>query len=354
MKKNKILLIGLVFIIAMLLSSCGGSSSSTATINVYNAGEYMDPSTIKEFEKETGIRVVYDTFASNEDMYIKATQSKDAYDILVPSDYMIERLIKEDIIQKLDFNNIPNYSGISSALKNKEFDPNNEYSVPYFAGTVGIIYNTEMVSEDINSWNALWDAKYKNQIIMYNSQRDSIAIALKKLGYSMNSIDKIQLEEAKEILIQQKPLVYAYLTDDGRDVLVQGDAAMGVMYSGDAALMMENNSSLKYVIPKEGSNIWIDSFVIPKNAKNKEAAEKFIDFMCRPDIAAKNAEYCVGYTSPVDAAKDLLPEKLKNSEVAYPDYSKLPELESYKDLGENVSLYDKIWTEVSATMDEKL
>ncbi|CDZ74904.1 spermidine/putrescine ABC superfamily ATP binding cassette transporter, binding protein [Peptoniphilus sp. ING2-D1G] len=334
------------------LSACGATETKES-INVYNAGEYIDTSVLKEFEKEYGIKVIYDTFASNEDMYIKVSQGNDVYDVLVPSDYMIERLINEDALAKINFDNIPNFAGISESLKNPEFDPTNEYSVPYFSGTMGIIYNTSMIDEEIDSWNALWDEKYKDQIIMYNSQRDSIALTLKKLGYSMNSTDPKELEEAKTELIRQKPLVAAYLTDDGKDTIVQGDAAIGVQYSGDAALMINDNPDLKYVLPKEGANIWIDSFVIPKNSKNKEAAEKFINFMCRPEIALKNAEYLMGYTSPVDAVREMLPEELKNSEVAYPDYSKLPELETYKYLGEEaLALYDRIWTEVSATSQE--
>lgn len=263
---------------------------------------------------------------------------------------MVERLIKEGLVQKIDFTKIPNFAGIENTIKNPSFDPTNEYSVPYFWGTLGIVYNDSMIKDKIDSWDDLWNEKYKNQIIMYNSQRDSIAIALKKLGYSMNSTNMDELQEAKNELIKQKRLVYAYLTDDGRDVLVQGDAAIGVMYSGDALLMMNENKDLKYVIPKEGSNIWYDSFVIPTSSKNKEGAEKFINFMSRPDIAALNAEYCVGYTSPVIKAKDLLPEEIKNSYVAYPDIRELPRLEAYRDLDKLVSTYDRIWTEVIATM----
>ncbi|MGO3751168.1 MAG: ABC transporter substrate-binding protein [Peptoniphilaceae bacterium] len=354
MFKKKVVILIVILSLGLFIVSCGKSKTNGESINVYNAGEYIDESTIKDFEKETGIKVVYDTFASNEDMYIKVTQSTSAYDVLVPSDYMIERLIREDRLQKLNYENIQNFEGVSENLKNPAYDPNNEYSVPYFSGTIGIVYNSSMVNEDLDSWNDLWNEKYKNQIIMYNSQRDSIAIALKKLGYSMNSTNEKELEEAKEALIQQKPLVYAYLTDDGKNVLVQGDAAIGVQYSGDAALMINDNPDLKYIIPKEGSNLWIDAFVIPKNANNKEAAEKFINFMCRPEIAARNAEYLLGYTSPIGKVKELLPEEIKNSEVAYPDYEKLSPLEVYKDLGDFVSLYDKIWTEVSATMEDKL
>lgn len=184
---------------------------------------------------------------------------------------------------------------------------------------------------------------------MYNSQRDTLGLALKRLGYSLNSTNEKELEEAKKSLIEQKPLVYAYLDDDGRDVVVQGDANLSVMYSGDALLMMAQNEDLDYVVPKEGSNIWYDSMVIPKNAKNVSGAEKFINYMLKPEVQAKNAEYCVGYTSPVKGVKDLLPDEIKNSKVAYPDIDLLPPLESFKDLGDFIKVYDRIWTEINAS-----
>ena len=349
-KLSIVVLLVLIFSSVPFLSSCNKKDSANS-INVYNWGEYIDPATIKMFEEETGIKVFYETYASNEDLYVKLVQNTDSYDVVVPSDYMIERLIKEDLVEKIDFNNIPNFAGIENSIKNPAFDPTNEYSVPYFWGTLGIVYNTSMIKDNIDSWSDLWNEKYKNEIIMYNSQRDSMAVALKKLGYSMNTTNIKELEQARDALIEQKPLVYAYLTDDGRDVLVQGDAAMGVMYSGDALMMMNENKNLKYVVPKEGSNIWYDSFVIPKSTKNKKGAEEFINFMSRPDIAALNAEYCVGYTSPVVETKELLPDEIKNSYVAYPDMEKLPPLEAYRDLGELVTIYDRMWTEVIATMN---
>lgn len=356
MKKSKIFKLSvLMFALISFLTACGAKNTGEKkSINVYNAGEYIDPQILKDFEKETGIKVVYDTFASNEDLYIKIASGNTPYDVIVPSDYMIERLKNEDRLQKLDLNKIPNAKNVKEEFKHSAFDKDDEYSLPYFLGTVGIVYNKTMVKGPITSWNDLWDKQYTNQIIMYNSQRDSIAVALKKLGYSMNSTDEKELEEAKKELIAQKPLVYAYLTDDGRDVIVQGDAAMMVMYSGDAAYMINENENLDYVIPKEGSNIWMDSMVIPKDAENVDSAHEFINYMLKPEVAAKNAQYCMGYTSPVEGAREMLPEELKNSKVAYPDYKNLPELEFYKDLGESVKLYDRVWTEVSASIQDKL
>lgn len=345
----KKIILALSVLMLLTLSACGKKDQAKEEIYVYNWGEYIDPSILKDFQKETGIKVNYDTYASNEDLYIKMTQSQDKYDVIVPSDYMIERLIKEDLIQEINFDNIPNFSGVEDVLKNPSFDPENKYSVPYFWGTVGIVYNKSEVKDKVDSWNILWNEKYKDQIIMYNSQRDTLGLALKRLGYSLNSTNEKELEEAKKSLIEQKPLVYAYLDDDGRDVVVQGDANLSVMYSGDALLMMAQNEDLDYVVPKEGSNIWYDSMVIPKNAQNVSGAEKFINYMLKPEVQAKNAEYCVGYTSPVKGVKDLLPDEIKNSKVAYPDIDLLPPLESFKDLGDFIKVYDRIWTEINAS-----
>lgn len=345
----KKIILALSVLMLLTLSACGKKDQAKEEIFVYNWGEYIDPSILKDFQKETGIKVNYDTYASNEDLYIKMTQSQDKYDVIVPSDYMIERLIKEDLIQEINFENIPNFSGVEDILKNPSFDPENKYSVPYFWGTVGIVYNKSEVKDKVDSWDILWNEKYKDQIIMYNSQRDTLGLALKRLGYSLNSTNEKELEEAKKSLIEQKPLVYAYLDDDGRDVVVQGDANLSVMYSGDALLMMAQNEDLDYVVPKEGSNIWYDSMVIPKNAQNVSGAEKFINYMLKPEVQAKNAEYCVGYTSPVKGVKDLLPDEIKNSKVAYPDIDLLPPLESFRDLGDFIKVYDRIWTEINAS-----
>lgn len=345
----KKIILALTVLMLLTLSACGKKDQAKEEIFVYNWGEYIDPSILKDFQKETGIKVNYDTYASNEDLYIKMTQSQDKYDVIVPSDYMIERLIKEDLIQEINFEKIPNFSGVEDILKNPSFDPENKYSVPYFWGTVGIVYNKSEVKDKVDSWNILWNEKYKDQIIMYNSQRDTLGLALKRLGYSLNSTNEKELEEAKKSLIEQKPLVYAYLDDDGRDVVVQGDANLSVMYSGDALLMMAQNEDLDYVVPKEGSNIWYDSMVIPKNAQNVSGAEKFINYMLKPEVQAKNAEYCVGYTSPVKGVKDLLPDEIKNSKVAYPDFDSLPPLESFRDLGDFIKVYDRIWTEINAS-----
>ena len=279
-KRNISLLLVLMIISLSILTACGEKKT---TLNVYNWGDYIDKDVLREFEEEFDVKVRYDDFATNEDLYVKVKQGGSNYDVIFPSDYMIERMINEDLLVKLDKYNLPNMENVDGRFINPDYDPNNDYSVPYMWGTVGIIYNKTMV-DPLTKWEDLWDEKYKGEIIMLKSQRDTLAVALKKLGYSMNTRDMKELEEAKEELIKQKPLVYSYLGDEIKDAIVQENAGVGVVWSGDAVAMIRNNPNLEYVIPEEGTNLWFDAMVIPKASENKELAEKFIDFMLRPEI----------------------------------------------------------------------
>lgn len=342
---KKIRSMALLLAILSLAVFAVGCGEEKPKVNVYNWGDYIDMDVLDQFEEETGIEVVYDTYATNEDLYVKLAQGGSSYDVIFPSEYMIERMINEDLLQKIDKNNIPNFEKVGEQFTNLPSDPDNEYSVPYTWGTVGIIYNKTMVDEPLDSWADLWNEKYEGQIIMLNSQRDSLAVALKKLGYSLNSRDEGELEEAKQELINQKPLVYAYMVDEAKDAMIGGEAAIAVVYSGDAVYMKRENPDLEYVIPKEGTNLWFDSMVIPKNAQNKEAAELFIDFMTRPDIAAKNAEY-IGYSSPIPEAVALLDEEVQNDPVAYPSDEEIANTEVFNDPKDIIEVYDRIWTEI--------
>ena len=233
--------------------------------------------------------------------------------------------------------------------QSREFDPENKYSVPYLFGTVGILYNKSMVDEPIDSWNVLWDEKYADNILMQDSVRDAFMVALKKLGYSMNTTDKKELEEARDALIEQKPLTQAYVIDQVRDKMIQNEAAIGVIYSGEAIFCQRENPDLEYVIPKEGTNVWIDSWCILKNAPNKENAEKFIDFLCRPEIAAMNFDY-ITYSIPNEEGRKLIEdEEIRNSEIAFPDLSKYSNLETFQYLGdEEEAVYNELWKEVKS------
>lgn len=319
---------------------------------VYNWGEYIDPEVLTIFEEETGINVVYEEFETNEILYPKVSSGAIAYDVVCPSDYMIQRMIENDLLTEINFDNIPNIKNIGKQYmeQSRQFDPENKYSVPYCWGTVGILYNKTMVDEPVNSWSILWDPKYKDNILMQDSVRDAFGATLKYLGYSLNSTDLDELTEAKNLLIEQKPLVQAYVIDQVRDKMIGNEAALGVIYSGEAIYTQKENPNLEYVIPKEGSNIWIDSWVIPKNAEHKENAEKFINFLCRPDIALMNFEY-ITYSIPNEAARELIEdESIRNSEIAFPDLSKYDNLETFQYLGtEADQVYGDLWNKVKSS-----
>ena len=319
---------------------------------VYNWGEYIDPEVLTMFEEETGIDIVYEEFETNEILYPKISSGAIAYDVICPSDYMIQRMIENDLLSEINFDNIPNLKNIGKQYleQSRQFDPENKYSVPYCWGTVGILYNKMMVDEPVDSWSILWDPKYKDNILMQDSVRDAFGVALKYLGYSLNSIDLDELTEAKNLLIEQKPLVQAYVIDQVRDKMIGNEAALGVIYSGEAIYTQKENPNLEYVIPKEGSNIWIDSWVIPKNAEHKENAEKFINFLCRPDIALMNFEY-ITYSTPNEAARELIEdESIRNSEIAFPDLSKYDNLETFQYLGtEADQVYGDLWNKVKSS-----
>ena len=319
---------------------------------VYNWGEYIDPEVLTMFEEETGIDIVYEEFETNEILYPKISSGAIAYDVICPSDYMIQRMIENDLLSEINFDNFPNLKNIGKQYleQSRQFDPENKYSVPYCWGTVGILYNKMMVDEPVDSWSILWDPKYKDNILMQDSVRDAFGVTLKYLGYSLNSTDLDELTEAKNLLIEQKPLVQAYVIDQVRDKMIGNEAALGVIYSGEAIYTQKENPNLEYVIPKEGSNIWIDSWVIPKNAEHKENAEKFINFLCRPDIALMNFEY-ITYSTPNEAARELIEdESIRNSEIAFPDLSKYDNLETFQYLGtEADQVYGDLWNKVKSS-----
>ena len=334
------------------------AASRSNELYVYNWGEYIDETVIEDFEKETGIHVVYDLFETNEEMYPVIEAGGVSYDVVCPSDYMIQKMIENDLLAEINFENIPNisYIGEEFMTRSQAFDPENKYSVPYTWGTVGILYNDkkleEMGVEPPDSWLDLWDERYAGEILMQDSVRDAFMCALKGMGYSLNSTDPSELEQAKEMLIRQKPLVQAYVIDQVRDKMLGEEAAISVIYSGEMLYLQESAAgkdfNLEYVIPKEGTNLWIDSWVIPKNAKNKENAEKWIDFLCRPDIAKRNFEY-ITYATPNQGAYDLLDEELQNNKAVFPDWDSLENAEVYQYLGEDAdSLYNELWKQVKS------
>ena len=331
-----------------------GSSSGTISgekVVVYNWGDYIDPEVLTMFEEETGIDVVYEEYETNEIMYPKVQSGAIAYDVVCPSDYMVQRMIENDLLAEINYNNIPNLKYIDDIYMemSKQYDPENKYSVPYLWGTVGILYNKKMVDEPVDSWSILWDEKYTDSILMQDSVRDAFAVALKSLGYSLNSTDLDELEAAKQLLIEQKPLVQAYVIDQVRDKMIGNEAALGVIYSGEALYCQKENPDLEYVIPKEGSNLWIDALVIPKNAQNKKNAEAFINYLCRPDIAKMNFDY-ITYSIPNSAGRELIEDaSMRESNIAFPDISQLKNCETFNFLGdENEVIYNKLWREIKS------
>lgn len=349
MKKILSLLLALAMVLSLAACGGGNAAESKGEVNVYNWGEYIDEDLLDEFEDETGIKVNYSTFSDNESMYSSLKNGASEYDVVIPSDYMISRLISEDMLEPLDFANIPNFETIDDQFKGLEYDPENLYTVPYMWGVVGVVYNTTMVEGTPDSWDILWDENLAGQILMFDNSRDALAIALKKLGYSLNTTDEGQLREALAILQEQKPLVQAYVMDQIFDKMEAGEAAVGPYYAGDALTMMDSNPDLAFFFPKEGENFYVDAMCIPKGASNKENAEAFINFMCKPASSAANAEY-ICYSVPSTEARELLSDELKDSDICYPSDDIMANTEVFINLPqETLDLYDQLWIDLKAS-----
>ena len=335
-KKNIFLNVLFSFCMIFLLSSC--SKREGNVVNMYNWGEYIDKEVLDEFTRETGIKVNYETFVTNEDMYLKIKQGGSNYDIVVPSDYMIEKMIKEDMLEPIDKSKLSNYKNIDVKFLNKSYDPKSKYSIPLYWGTLGILYNKNLVDGEITSWADLWNEKHKDKIVMLDSSRDSFAAALLKNGFSMNSRNKEELEIAKKDLIKQKKSILAYLVDETKDNM------FAVMYSGDATELLDADEKFEYVKPKEGTNLWFDSMVILKNSKNKENAHKLIDFLIRKDILSKNMNYTY-YAVP---NQEVINENELVKSVTKIDDEYFKKMEVFKDPSDFLKEYDNIWTDVKA------
>lgn len=323
----------LLFFASRSLESAGAKGSKD-TLTVYNWGEYIDPELIDAFEEETGIHVVYETFDSNEAMYTKVQQGGSSYDIAVPSEYMIETMIEDDMLIELDHSLIPNMKNIDPYFLDLPFDPDNKYSTPYFWGTVGIVYNPSMVPEDLTfeSWEDLWDERLKDKVFLVDGSREVIGMGLNSLGYSLNLKDDLALREATDKLIELTPNVKAIIGDEITPLMINNEATVALTWSGQAADMMWENEELDFAVPEEGSNLWFDNFVIPKTSKNIEGAHAFINFMLDAENGAQNADY-VGYSTPNAASWELMDEEVISDERFYPDVELRERLEVYENLG---------------------
>lgn len=335
------------------MTGCKGDSGKInekgyfSKLNVYNWGDYIDPEVLKGFEDEYGIKVNYEEYSTNEEMLAKIQAGGTSYDVIFPSEYMIESMAKQKLLQEVDYANVDNFKNIGEQYKNHAYDPNNKFSVPYAWGTMGIVYNKTKVKETVDSWNVLWNSKYKGQILMIDSPRDTIGITLKKLGYSLNTRNPEELKKAEDELMKQKPLVKSYEVDTYKDQMIAEEASMSLAWSMDAMLLIRENPNLAYAIPKEGTNLWFDSMAIPVTSKHKKEAELFINYMLRPEVAMKNAEYIKISTPNVEAMK-LLPEDVRTNKYLYPDGDVFKHGEVFTDLGEFTKEYDRMWTEIKS------
>ena len=350
----------LIFILLFAVAFCGGcsfeESSDENCINVYSWGEFIangadgNINVNKEFTKKTGIKVNYKTFQNNEELFAKLIGGGVDYDVIIPSDYMISRLIEKDMLEPLNFDNIPNYKLIDDKFKNLNFDPQNKYSVPYMWGLMGIFYNKKEVNipEDEITWDILWNQKYRNKILMFDNARDSFAISLMRLGYSLNTKNPNEWNEAANELIKQKPLVQAYVMDQIFDKMGNGEAVLAPYYAGDAATLIKNNSDIGFVIPKSGTNKFVDSMCIPKNSNHKALAEKYINFMCETDISLANLKQ-TGYSTPQKEAYEMLDSEIKQNKIFYPDSGVMEKSDIFVNLPEDINkLMDELWIEVKS------
>ncbi len=346
-KRGLTLALAAVLIIsaACIMTGCGHKNEKEVRVFCY--GDYMDPKVPKDFEKATGIHVVLDTFDTNEEMYPVIKNRAGVYDVICASDYMAERMINEGLLQTIDTSSMRNYKNIGRRylrIADETYDPGNRYAVPYQWGTLGILYNKDKLgSNSPTSWSDLWDPKNKGQIVMQDSLRDTLGASLESLGYSLNTTKEKELSAAAKHLIRQKPLVYKYANDSARDLMIGNSAEMGVVWNGEYLYSLDLNKHLAFCIPSEGTEIFVDNWVIPNNAFHKKNAEKFIDYMCRADVAYKNFEYLT-YSTPNDAARKMLPKELQNDPVLFPSDEVLSKCEALRDLGpDGDDLYSKYW-----------
>ena len=348
MKKLICAAVVLCILMTMIVAGCGEAPGSKGQVNIYNWGEFIDKDIFRIFERETGIKINYFEYQSNEELYSLLKIGSATVDVVIPSDYMVGRLIDEGMLEELDFSNIPNFSLIDPKYKNLEFDPLNKYSVAYMTGTVGLIYNSAMISDDITSWSALFDEAYKGQILMFNNPRDAFGIALKYLGYSQNTVNEDEIREAYNLLVLQKPLLQAYVMDQIFFKLESGEAAIGPYYAGDYLFMHETNEDLVFVRPVEGSNFFVDSMCIPAGAENKENAEIFINFMTRTDIALLNMAEIMYASANFEAAAQFAGElEPWEYEIMFASAEVLANCDVFAHLPAHIlTLYDQLWIEL--------
>ncbi|NQN87949.1 ABC transporter substrate-binding protein [Streptococcus suis] len=348
MKRLYSFFLGIIAIILILwgISSkleADSTQGTTDKLVIYNWGDYIDPELLEEFTAETGIQVDYQTFDSNESMYTKIKQGGTTYDLTIPSEYMISKMTEENMLIKLDKSKIEGLENIDPQFMGLSFDKNNDYSIPYFWGTLGIVYNETMVENPPQEWEDLWSEEYRDNIMLIDGVREVMGFGLQSLGHSLNSKNPAEIEKAAEHLYNLTPNVKAIVADEIKGYMIQDAAAIAVSFSGEASEMLDGNENLRYVVPSKGSNLWFDNMVIPKTAKNLEGAYAFMSFMLRPENALRNAEY-VGYSTPIPAAKAMLDEETQNDESFYPSEETMKKMEVYDNLGQEIlGMYNDLY-----------
>lgn len=338
---------GLLLAGIMVLTMLSGCGSSKETLNIYSWADNFDEEVLKDFEKQFNVKINYDNFANNEDLLAKIKVGGGGYDLIQPSDYMVATMIKQDLLEPLNKDNIPNWTNISDTYKNPSFDPDNKYSVVYTSGVTGIAYNKKYVKEEITSWADLWNPAYKDKVILLDDNREVIGMALKKAGLSNSSTDEAQINAAVNDLKALLPSVLAFDTDNIKQKMIQEEGWIATVWSGDASVIAKDNPDVAYVIPKEGGTIWSDNYAIPKGAKNKELAEKFINYMLDPEVSAKNYE-SIGYSDPNTKATPFHTEEYNNDKMINLSADELSRTEWLGDVGDKLQLYDRLWTELKS------
>ncbi|WP_156018097.1 ABC transporter substrate-binding protein [Streptococcus ruminantium] len=351
MKRLYSFFLGILMIILVLWGisyklEAHSSQGTKDKLVIYNWGDYIDPDLLAEFTAETGIQVDYQTFDSNEAMYTKIKQGGTTYDLTIPSEYMISKMTEEDMLIKLDKSKIEGLNNIDPRFMGLSFDKNNDYSIPYFWGTLGIVYNKTMVTKPPREWEDLWSEEYRDNIMLIDGVREVMGFGLQSLGYSLNSKNPSEIKKAAEHLYHLTPNIKAIVADEIKGYMIQDAAAIAVSFSGEASDMLEGNENLRYVVPSKGSNLWFDNMVIPKTAKNISGAYAFMSFMLRPENALRNAQY-VGYSTPIPAAKAMLDEETQNDEAFYPSEETMKKMEVYDNLGKDLlGTYNDLYLQV--------
>ncbi|MEQ8154943.1 MAG: spermidine/putrescine ABC transporter substrate-binding protein [Clostridiaceae bacterium] len=344
MFKKLSIVLALLFTISVPLAGCGKKEELAKEINVYNWSEYLPQSVIDKFQAETGIKVNYETYDSNEQMLAKISAGNSGYDIAVASDYMVDVMIKQNLLQEFDLNNVPNFKNIGDEYKKASYDPENKYSVAYMVGSAIIAVNKDKVTKKITSVADLWDPSLKNSLVVLDDERAIIGLALKKLGYSLNETDPAKLEQAKKELIKLKPNIKAFDSASPKKLLISGEATVGYVWNAEVALAKKDNPSIEAVYPKEGVYLWQDNFILPKGGEHKKEAEMFINFLLRDDVSKMISDE-FPYTNPNAAARKLMDKSVTDNTIVYPTSDLVKNGEHLKDLGDTTQLYDKIWTE---------